>query len=376
MAVTTNLYSLSTNQAANGPDGNTDYPSSLDDQQRYLGAFLATLRDSGHQYPGVVSGSNTITGTLTPAPTAYITGGPYRFFVATTNTGAVTLNLSSLGAKNVLMRGAALVGGELLAGTIAEVVYDGTSFHLVSVNAPTPGVLSGMALSNNATDIVNDIDVTAGQCADSTGSVLMRGAAMTKRLDAAWAAGTGNGGRLSAAAIANVTYHFFAIRKDSDGSIDYGFDVSPTAPTMPTGYTYFRRIGSVIRASAALLLFVQTGDDFVLTTRVPNTNAAAATTGARTLVAVTVPTGVKMKARLRVTVSNAAGANLLVTSPDETDQGAGNDNSTFPINAGTTVGGQIEVLTDTSAQIGYRSNSANSLTTISTYGWADTRGRT
>ena len=45
MAVITDINALSTNQALNGPDGTVDPPSTLDDQLRYHGAFIAQLRD-------------------------------------------------------------------------------------------------------------------------------------------------------------------------------------------------------------------------------------------------------------------------------------------------------------------------------------------
>lgn len=45
MAVITDINALSTNQASNGPDGSVDPPSSLDDQLRFHGAFIAQLRD-------------------------------------------------------------------------------------------------------------------------------------------------------------------------------------------------------------------------------------------------------------------------------------------------------------------------------------------
>ncbi|RQO57027.1 hypothetical protein DBV14_09465 [Variovorax sp. KBW07] len=47
MAVITDINALSTNQALNGPDGSVDPPSTLDDQLRYHGAFIAQLRDGG-----------------------------------------------------------------------------------------------------------------------------------------------------------------------------------------------------------------------------------------------------------------------------------------------------------------------------------------
>jgi hypothetical protein len=88
-----------------------------------------------------------------------------------------------------------------------------------------PGHLSGMTLANNGSDATNDIDFTAGQCLDSTGTLLIKSAAMTKRLDATWAVGTAAGG-LDAGSIADVTYHCHAIQKITDGSGDFIFSLS------------------------------------------------------------------------------------------------------------------------------------------------------
>lgn len=75
-----------------------------------------------------VSGTNTITGTASPTPAAYARGQVFRFDPAVTNTGATTLNVSSLGAGAVQLHGAALAGGELRAGVPVEV--------FVSTNTP------------------------------------------------------------------------------------------------------------------------------------------------------------------------------------------------------------------------------------------------
>jgi hypothetical protein len=76
--------------------------------------------------------ANAQTLTLSPAITAYVAGQTFRFLVGTSNTGATTLNVNAVGAKAIQVQGAACVGGELVANNIAEVVYDGTQFQLLS----------------------------------------------------------------------------------------------------------------------------------------------------------------------------------------------------------------------------------------------------
>ena len=80
-----------------------------------------------------VSGTDTITGSLTPALTAYAAGQMFYFVAAGDNTGAVTLNINSLGAKNVTKNGStALAAAEIKSGQTVAVIYDGTRFQMVN----------------------------------------------------------------------------------------------------------------------------------------------------------------------------------------------------------------------------------------------------
>jgi hypothetical protein len=94
-----------------------------------------------------VSGTDTITGTMTPALTAYASGQMFYFVAGGANTGAVTLNIDGLGARNVTRHGSvALVAGDILSGEVCVVVYDGTRFQLLNpasyTNLNVTGVLA------------------------------------------------------------------------------------------------------------------------------------------------------------------------------------------------------------------------------------------
>ncbi len=81
----------------------------------------------------VAAGSaNTITGDFSPvlASADYRAGLVLNLLVATTNTGAVTFN----GKAVVNNNGGALIGGELVAGNIASMIYDGARFRLVGTS--------------------------------------------------------------------------------------------------------------------------------------------------------------------------------------------------------------------------------------------------
>lgn len=134
------------------------------------------------------------------------------------------------------------------------------------VQAYPPGHLYGLTLSNNSVDATNDLDIASGTCRDSTNQYNMDLVAMTKRLDATWSAGNGNGMR-DTGAIANGTWHIFVIKDIVNEIVDVLASLSPTAPTLPVGYTVFRRIGSIPRVSATLIPFYQRGDLFDLLSR-------------------------------------------------------------------------------------------------------------
>ncbi|WP_370195203.1 MULTISPECIES: hypothetical protein [Aurantimonas] len=151
-----------------------------------------------------------------------------------------------------------------------------------------PGHIWGLTTGNNAADPTNDIDVALGYAADVSNEVrLVLPAAMTKRLDAPWAAGSGNGG-LDTGSIADGTYFSHLIGK-ADGTTDVLLSASPTAPTMPSGYTFRRRIGSFIRSGGVIRPFYQIGDRFLYKTEIVDRTSTAA---ADTALTMSVPTGI------------------------------------------------------------------------------------
>lgn len=78
----------------------------------------------------------------TPAISAYAAGQRFRFIAGNSNSGATTLAVSGLAAKNIYKLSAsgpvALTGNEIIATNIIEVQYDGTQFQLIS-NIPASG---------------------------------------------------------------------------------------------------------------------------------------------------------------------------------------------------------------------------------------------
>ena len=84
------------------------------------------------EYVATVGGSaNAVTLTTGFSLSAYAAGQTFLFKVATSNSGATTINVDGLGAKTVLRQeGTALQSSDLYADAFARVTYDGTYFKL------------------------------------------------------------------------------------------------------------------------------------------------------------------------------------------------------------------------------------------------------
>lgn len=85
------------------------------------------------------AGTNTITLTFTPALTAYFDGLMVYFRQQTTNTGAVTININSLGARSITKSGGtALAASDLLTNGEYAIRYNlaNTRFEIVGAALP------------------------------------------------------------------------------------------------------------------------------------------------------------------------------------------------------------------------------------------------
>lgn len=157
----------------------------------------------------------------------------------------------------------------------------------------------GMQLAPTPSFTTTRVTIAAGFTRDSTNTArIVFGAPLIKRLDQAWAAGGGNGGRDTGSLANGQTWHVFAILKPTTGDIDALFSQSATAPTLPAGFTKFRRLGSILLDPAATTIrpFKQAGDEFYLVPRSADYAAQANGAGTPTLRSVSVPVGIKVNA--------------------------------------------------------------------------------
>lgn len=173
--------------------------------------------------------------------------------------GSAALVNSGTGANNALVLNATgalpAIDGSLLTGLTEE-----------QTRVFPQGYLSGFTMSNYTSgNVYSDIEFATGSCRDSgnTENIILS-SVMVKSVSSAFAEGTGNGGNLSGYVAGSYTWHAFVIKAVSPETEreDIGFSSSLT-PTLPSGFSKYRRVGSVITDDTGYIIrFHQFGDEF------------------------------------------------------------------------------------------------------------------
>ena len=222
---------------------------------------------SGYFYQAVPTGTaNAIVLTLSPVPPSLAPGMVVRFRVATTNTGAVTLNVNSLGVKSVYKRNSMeIAAGEFCSGLMVEVIYDSSAdawFWLggVGERKEVRGSAENLVVKNNAANPDYVVDVSADrlvlQHGDSGDCVVAANVSFSVSM-----AGSGSGGLDTGAEAASTWYYVWAICTPGAATLVLGLlSTSATAPTLPAGVTHKALVG-VVRNNAGsnFVRFYQTG---------------------------------------------------------------------------------------------------------------------
>lgn len=126
--------------------------------------------------------ANVITSDVAPNITAYTFLSFYLVRIAATNTGPTTANFDGVGALPLRRRdGSELQAGDLLAGTIVALVYDGTIFRLLDLAlGEVPRILASPVLYVR-TDGSDNNDGSANNTANAVAS-LSRALAIASKL--------------------------------------------------------------------------------------------------------------------------------------------------------------------------------------------------
>jgi hypothetical protein len=330
---------------------------------------------------------------------AQVQGARVSFTVPTPNpAGAMTLKVDALATFPLKANnGDDLGASDLVAGIVYDAVSTGTQWRLVN---PTPsqlmryaqagdGAIFGYIATNTPGFTASQITMGFGNCRDATNSrSIARPAPMAKSILTLWAAGNGNGGRDQVAAFAaNATIHVHAILNDTTGATDVLISASPTAPTLPGGYAYSRRVFSIILDAAAnIVQFLHLGDKVKLKARGTEWANTGNGVAAGILRDVGVPKGLKLTVQFYYQSQGLGGSN-----PNPALSGIYDPDVPLPVFGTSTQWAQIRVQwnngndryqtrivdmeCNTNAQVYTASNDTGDTIAGGVLGWWDYRGR-
>ena len=149
--------------------------SSLADGTAHTDAVNAgQIQDGGLIFQASDTGSaNTYAIALTPAVTAYVAGQVFHFKAANASSGASTLNVNALGAKNIKKKNDQdIAAGDIEQNAIVSVIYDGTSFQMLSQLGTSGGTMDDWIISDGSTTQTiadgNTLTITSGEGIDAT----------------------------------------------------------------------------------------------------------------------------------------------------------------------------------------------------------------
>lgn len=178
------VYSaLTANAVARASDVNSRFQS-IETGLSYLpdrATFGQNIRTAA--VAGGTANALTITNASSPV-TALALGQRISLRAAATSTGAATLNVDGLGAVSIVRHdGSATVAGDIVAGRVYDVVYDGTSFQMTRVttvdlagfrtaasNSAADALASQNAAATSATNAANSATNAAGSATSAANS--------------------------------------------------------------------------------------------------------------------------------------------------------------------------------------------------------------
>ncbi|SPD73840.1 hypothetical protein PITCH_A2000009 [uncultured Desulfobacterium sp.] len=243
----------------------------------------------------------------------------------------------------------------------------------------------GCTLANNMVDYDHDITISAGRrCSDDGTTNMVLASSITKRIDAAWAEGTVQGGLDTGSVAANTWYYVYLIKNPTTGVVDGLFSIS-LSPSMPSGFTKKRLLESVLTdGSANIIRFIQ-WDDCMMWKDPPMDHDATVSNNNAVSLVLSTPTGRQVEAVLNVLIIPAVSGQtgyVYISPYDQDDEETSREAAPLC----TLSGGyetayndvsKINIKTNTSSAIRMRAYFSGSFLTyrIVTLGWKSQRGR-
>jgi len=254
------------------------YPTSfqsLSSGNQPLSLFDTMFNIVGQQgnIPCTASGTNAIT--LTPntnyyAPAAYTNAQIVSFKAVATSTGAVTIQIGGLSLVNLYTAaGVQANAGDLVLNSHYEAQYWGDlntgsggflilNAQITAVAQPVVSSFRNLKITNGGTP-ATQVAVTADAVVVQNGSL---GTARVTSVNLTISTGSNGANALDTGSVAAQTWYFVYVIYNSTSTTVAGLiSLSATSPTLPSGYTYYARVGAVVTdASTNLLHTLQLGN--------------------------------------------------------------------------------------------------------------------
>lgn len=258
-------------------------------------------------------------------------------------------------------------------------------------NIVLPGYFEGFTISNG-TDPDVDVDISPGCCTDSSNQHTIRlTTAITKKIDATWSEGDGEGGMNDGETVGNSTwYHLFAIWNPTTLACDAGFDTDidaanlmADAAVVAAGYTKHLYLWSLkTDGTADIIKGTHIGDEWIWEDpSEPGDYDSGANPGTSEIAAtLQVPPDIQVLANLNIALAGGTSTFIYARCPDANDeqpQAAASPYSDYFFNTASSGASENSLKrTNTSSQIKYRLSASGGTTHvyIATLGWHYRRG--
>jgi len=133
---------------------------------------------------------------------------------------------------------------------------------IARANTGIMDAVSGLIVSRTGNDTWA---LSAGDVRDTTNTytIALSAALTAKTLSGAWAAGSSTGGRTGAAEASSTAYHVFGIYNPSTFVSDALVGSSYTSPTLPSGFTHYRYLGTLYNDGSSHLTPQSHSGDYI-----------------------------------------------------------------------------------------------------------------
>ncbi len=245
-------------------------------------ANLSQVQSTVTKLLASVSGADTITAVGSPTLGAYAAGQMFYFVAASANTGAVTINIDSLGAKSITRDGTtALAAGDIQSGEVCVIVYDGTQFQLVNGASQSASIVTENLTVNKATVLNESGGNNDTRIEGDTDANLFFADASTDRIGV----GTSSPGYKLTVAASDSTAGYFTstgavTTVDIDNTNANGWGGNLAIRTGGTAAGYFGTIGSLLGTTTQdLAVYATAGNGFRVYTNGNNLRATFDSSG-------------------------------------------------------------------------------------------------